>query len=55
MCARIASDLRQHYTVGFSSSNVARDGAYRSVRLVARKAGKQLAVRVRAGYIAGGQ
>ena len=55
VCARIAADLRQHYTVGFSSSNAARDGAYRSVRLVARKAGKQLVVRVRAGYIAGGQ
>ena len=55
VCARIALDIRQHYTIGYASSNEARDGAYRSVRLVARKADKKLAVRVRAGYIAGGQ
>jgi Ca-activated chloride channel homolog len=53
VCDRIALDIRQHYTIGFVSSNVARDGAYRSIRLVARQAGRKHSVRVRAGYIAG--
>ena len=54
VCDRIALDIRRHYTIGYFSSNAARDGAYRSVRLVARQAGRKLATRVRAGYIAGG-
>jgi Ca-activated chloride channel family protein len=55
VCDRIALDIRQHYTIGFVSSNLARDGAYRSIRMVARQAGKKQSVRVRAGYIAGGK
>ena len=54
VCDRIALDIRRHYTIGYFSSNGARDGGYRSVRMVARQAGKKLNTRVRAGYLAGG-
>lgn len=54
ICQRIARNMRQHYTIGYVSSNAARDGAYRSVRLVAKQDGRKLSTRVRAGYIAGG-
>jgi VWFA-related protein len=53
VCDRIALDIRQRYTVGFVSSNGARDGSYRSLRVVGRQAGRKLSVRARAGYIAG--
>jgi VWFA-related protein len=54
ICDRIARDIRNQYTVGYVSSNVEQPGVYRSIRLVARAAGKgKLAVRTRAGYIAG--
>jgi VWFA-related protein len=55
VCDRIALEIRQHYTIGFVSSNPAHDGAYRSIRLSAKQAGRKHTVRVRAGYIAGGK
>lgn len=54
ICERIARDLRHQYTLGYVSSNAARTGAYRSIRVVARSAGNgKLVVRTRSGYIAG--
>jgi VWFA-related protein len=54
ICERIARDIRNQYTVGYVSTNVEHPGVYRSIRLVARAAGKgKLAVRTRSGYIAG--
>jgi VWFA-related protein len=54
ICERIARDIRNQYTVGYVSTNVEQPGVYRSIRLVARAAGKgKLAVRTRSGYIAG--
>jgi VWFA-related protein len=54
ICEHIARDIRNQYTVGYVSSNPAQPGTYHSIRLVARAAGKgKLAVRTRAGYIAG--
>jgi VWFA-related protein len=54
ICERIAHDIRNQYTVGYVSSNVAQPGAYRSIKLVARAAGKgKLSVRTRAGYMVG--
>jgi VWFA-related protein len=53
ICERIARDIRNQYTVGYVSTNIEQPGVYRSIRLVARAAGKgKLAVRTRAGYIA---
>jgi Ca-activated chloride channel family protein len=49
----IAEDLRHTYTVGFVSSNPARDGAFRKLRVVVDAPGRRrLAVRTRSGYLA---
>jgi VWFA-related protein len=50
ICERIARDIRNQYTIGYVSTNVTRDGAYRTVRVVAG----QLPVRTRAWYKDGG-
>ena len=55
ICERIARDIRNQYTVGYVSTNVAQSSAYRTIRVVARSAGKSnLIVRTRSGYFAGG-
>lgn len=55
ICERIARDIRNQYTIGYVSTNTARNGAYRAIRVVARAAGKSaLSVRTRAGYTAAG-
>jgi len=54
-CERIARDIRDQYTIGYSSMNE-KQGAYHKVRLTARRNGNgKLSVRTRAGYIAGGE
>ena len=54
ICESIAHDIRNQYTIGYFASNSLRNGAYRTVRVVARAAGqRKLVVRTRAGYIAG--
>jgi Ca-activated chloride channel homolog len=51
---RIARDIRHTYTIGYTSSNTARDGAFRSVRVVVTAPpGRPLVVRSRTGYRAG--
>jgi VWFA-related protein len=56
ICERIARDIRNQYTIGYVSTNPARNGAYRAIRVVARATGNRtLSVRTRAGYIAGGE
>jgi Ca-activated chloride channel family protein len=50
---RIAGAIRGQYTIGFVSTNAARDGSYRNVKIVAMgKRGKALEVRTRLGYYA---
>ena len=50
---RIAGAIRGQYTIGYRSSNSARDGGYRKVKITAvDKRGKQLDVRSRPGYFA---
>lgn len=51
ICEHIAKDIRDQYTIGYSSSSEKRDGTYHKIRLTARstKEGK-LSVRTRAGY-----
>jgi Ca-activated chloride channel family protein len=51
ICEHIAKDIRDQYTIGYSSSNEKRNGTYHKIRLTARSAkdGK-LSVRTRAGY-----
>jgi len=56
ICENIARDIRNQYTVGYVSSNGAKPGAYRSIRVAAAAPGHgKLLVRARAGYIAGGE
>jgi VWFA-related protein len=56
ICERIARDIRHQYTIGYVPLNLARDGAYRAIRVVARAKGHdKLSVRTRTGYIAGGE
>jgi VWFA-related protein len=53
ICERIARDIRDQYTIGYSSPVEKRDGAYHKIRLTAHsKTGGKLAVRTRAGYSA---
>jgi len=55
ICERIAKDIRDQYTIGYSSSNEKRDGTYHKIRLTAHAAkGGKLTVRTRAGYSAAG-
>jgi VWFA-related protein len=51
---RIARDIRHTYTIGYVSTNPARDGAFRQIRLVVRSPDRRrLVVRTRSGYLAG--
>jgi Ca-activated chloride channel family protein len=51
----IAHDMRNSYTLGYVSSNSARDGQFRRLRVVVTDpARRSLRVRTRAGYRAGG-
>jgi VWFA-related protein len=52
--AKIGRDIRHTYTIGYTPTNTARDGAYRSVRVVVTAPpGRPLVVRSRTGYRAG--
>jgi VWFA-related protein len=54
ICERIAREVREQYTIGYSSMN-GKPGAYHAIRVTARsKERGKLSVRTRAGYIAGG-
>jgi VWFA-related protein len=54
---RIARDIRHQYTLGYVPADPARDGSYRSIKVMARgKAHERLSVRTRTGYFpSGGQ
>lgn len=52
--AKIARDIRHTYTIGYTPTNTARDGAFRTVRVVVTAPpGRPLIVRSRTGYRAG--
>jgi VWFA-related protein len=51
ICRRIARDIRDQYTIGYSSTNVTPNGSYHKVKLTAReKDNEKLFVRTRPGY-----
>jgi Ca-activated chloride channel homolog len=55
ICKRIARDIRDQYTIGYSSTSV-KPGTYHAIRVTARSEGHgKLSVRTRAGYITGGE
>jgi VWFA-related protein len=50
----IARDIRHTYTLGYVSTNSARDGAFRQIRLIVQPPDRRrLVVRTRSGYLAG--
>ena len=54
--ARIASDIRNQYTLGYVSGSRGKAGTHRSIRVTAGAGGgRKLVVRTRTGYIAGGE
>jgi VWFA-related protein len=54
ICRRIARDIRDQYTIGYSSSREKREGVYHKVRVAAQEKGSgSLFVRTRAGYSSG--
>ncbi len=54
ICERIARDVREQYTIGYSSTK-GKPGAFHAIRLTARsKEQGKLSVRTRTGYIAAG-
>lgn len=54
ICERIARDIRDQYTIGYSSMSTKKDGTYHKVRLTAHaKSDGKLSVRTRAGYSSG--
>ena len=51
---QIARDIRHTYTVGYAPTNTARDGTFRSLRVVVTAPqGRPLVIRTRRGYVAG--
>ncbi len=53
ICQRIARDIRDQYTIGYSSTDGRRDGVYHKVRVMAREKNRgKLFVRTRTGYSA---
>jgi VWFA-related protein len=53
VCAQIARDIRNQYTLGYYPSNTAKDGSYRLVHVEVNGRGRgKLVVRTRTGYYA---
>jgi VWFA-related protein len=55
LCAKIAEDIRNQYTLGYIPSDSAMDGTWRAIAVTATgPRGTKLRVRTRAGYVAPG-
>jgi Ca-activated chloride channel family protein len=55
VCAEIARDIRNQYTLGYYPTNTAKDGSYRLVHVDVNDRGRgKLVVRTRSGYYAKG-
>jgi Ca-activated chloride channel family protein len=54
LCRRIARDLRNHYTIGYSPANAAYDGTWREIEVRIDPPGgfPRLEVRTKEGYLA---
>jgi Ca-activated chloride channel homolog len=50
----IAENIRRGYSIGYTPTNTARDGGWRSVKVMVRAPGKRLSARARDGYTAPG-
>jgi len=55
LCAQIARDIRNQYTIAYTPTNAAQDGAFRAIQVRAKSSGHDhLVVRTRPGYYAPG-
>ena len=55
LCAQIARDIRNQYTIAYTPTNAAQDGAFRTIQVRAKAPGHdRLVVRTRPGYFAPG-
>jgi Ca-activated chloride channel family protein len=55
LCAQIARDIRNQYTIAYTPANAAQDGGYRTIQVHAKAPGhERLVVRTRPGYFAPG-
>ena len=55
LCAQIARDIRNQYTIAYIPTNAAADGAYRAIQVKVKAPGNErLVVRTRPGYYAPG-
>ncbi len=55
ICRKIARDIRNHYVLGYFSTNASHDGSYRPIRVSASSPGRgKFSVRTREGYYAPG-
>ena len=53
IAAKIAHDIRNQYVLSYTPTNLAEDGAFRAIRVVASNRGQEkLMVRTRTGYYA---
>jgi VWFA-related protein len=53
LCAQIARDIRNQYTIAYAPTNAAQDGAFRTIQVRAKSPGHDhLVVRTRPGYFA---
>jgi Ca-activated chloride channel homolog len=48
----VATNIRRGYSIGYTPTNTARDGAYRKVKVMVRAPGRKLTARCRDGYTA---
>jgi VWFA-related protein len=53
LCTQVANDIRNQYTLGYTSSNLTRDGTFRSIKVIVNSPGaNKFQVRAREGYLA---
>ena len=55
ICRNIALELKYQYVLGYRSTNAARDGEWRKIKVTAEYPNNKLTVRARPGYYGPGQ
>jgi len=50
VCERIARDIRDQYTLGYTAADPKRDSIYHKLKVTAARGDEELSVRTRAGY-----
>src|SRR5215510_13279438 len=50
ICRTIATELKYQYVIGYQSTNTAKDGEWRKIKVTAEYPNNKLTVRAKAGY-----